>query len=221
MSTVKPVPHSIEDRLLAARRDRKEVKALLGQAVLQAREEREIKALQEELDLHTAAIERFKAAVEAQAQAVVEQTFEDRKAAVADARATITNRDGEIDKVTAQLLAGINQLAPLAKRLKEAVDERNAALRTGLKAGLDKPSWANVTSSGTVTPLPFVAAALGTALIEAGLPAVGVHIDVASRTDADQLASGIDRVRSQTERLLRKADACLSERTNDDLDEEL
>ncbi len=64
MSTVKPVPHSIEDRLLAARRDRKEVKALLGQAVLQAREEREIKALQEELDLHTAAIERFKAAMD-------------------------------------------------------------------------------------------------------------------------------------------------------------
>lgn len=218
----KPAPHSMEDRLLAARRVRKEVKALLGQAVLQGRSEREIAALQEELDIHTRDIERFTAAIEAQAQTQAEQYLEARKATVDGARSTIASRDTEIAILTADLLAGIEKLAPLASRLRDAVGERNAALRSGLKAGLDKEDWSRVNGEGIVTPLPFIASALGSALIESGLPSVGVHLDVSTRSDAEQLALNLQRVGERTERMLRKADAALITPADDedDLDEE-
>lgn len=217
----KPAPHSIEDLLLAARRDRKAVKQLLGQAVLNGRPDAEVKALQEELDLHTAAIERFTAAIEAQAQAKAEQSLEERKDAVADARSAIANRDAEIDRLVGDLLAGISGIAPLAVRLRDAIGERNGALRAGLKAGLDRDSWTRVNTEGVITPLPFVSAALGTALLDSGLPGLGVHVEVGSRSDAEELSKNLQRVAERTERLLRKADACLSAPTDDDLDEEL
>ena len=210
LTKAKPALHSLEDRLLAARRDHKEMKALLGQAVLQCRDEREIAALQEELDIHARNIERFTAAIEARAQAQVEQSLEDRKTAVAGARAAIASRDGEIKALTCNLLAGIEKLAPLSSRLRDAVSERNAALRAGLKVGLDKAAWERVSSDGIVTPLPFIASALGSALIESGLPAVGVHIDVSTRSDAEQLAQSLQHVAERTERMLRKAETALS-----------
>ena len=216
----KPAPHSLEDLLLAARRDRKQVKALLGQAVLQGRSERDIAALQEELDLHARNIERLTAAIEAQSQTQVEQSIESRKAAVAEARETIACRDGEIEVLALALIAGIEKLAPQANRLKDAVGERNAALRVGLKAGLDKETWSRMSSEGVITPLPFIAAALGSALIGSGLPAVGVHIDAATGSDAEQMARSIQQVQGRTERMLAKADACLSEPTDDAFDED-
>lgn len=216
---VKPAKHSLEDRLLAARRGRKEAKALLGQAVLQGRSEREIAALQEELNIHTRDIERFTAAIEAQAQTQAEQSIEDRKAAVAGARTTIASRDTEIASLIADLIAQIEVLAPLASRLRDAVGERNAALRAGLKAGLDKEAWLRVNGDGVVTPLPFIAAALGTALIEAGFPSVGVHLDVSTCSDAEQLAADLQRVGERTERMLRKADSALAAPADDEDDD--
>lgn len=214
----KPAPHSIEDLLLAARRDRKAVKQLLGQAVLNGRPDAEVKALQEELDLHTAAIERFTAAIEAKATAEAEQSFEARKAAVADARTTIAERDTEIAELMRNLLAGIETLAPQASRLSAAVTERNAALRTGLKAGLDKQAWSRLGGEG-ISPAPAIAAALGSALIEAGFPALGAHVD-ASRTGED-LGKRLQKVSERTEGLFRKADACLTAPADDEDEDDI
>lgn len=219
LAHTKPVPHSLEDRLLAARRGRKEVKALLGQAVLQGRDEREIAALQEELDLHARDVERFTAAIEVKAMTQAEQSFEARKAAVADARTTIAERDTEIAELMRNLLAGIEALAPMAARLSAAVGERNAALRNGLKAGLDKQTWARVGGEG-ITPMPVIAAALGSALSEASLPSLGVHIET-SRTGPVDLGKRLQKVSERTEGLFRKADACLTAPADDEDEDDI
>lgn len=224
MSAVaKPKPHSVEDLLLAAKRGRKEVKHLLGQAVLQGRPEPEIAQLQEELQTHERNIERFTAAIEAQAQTKAEQTLEDRRAAVTDARTAIASRDEEIESLVRELLAKIDDCGPLASQLRAAVTARNTALRDGLKASLGRAEWDRLVEHGGpgLTPLPIVAAAVSTALIDAALPAVGVHLDVSAPLQASELAPSLQRIKDRTEALLRKADRSIQATTIIDDDEEV
>ena len=213
--------HSLEDRLLASRRDRKEVKALLGQAVLHGKPEAEINSLQEELTLHEKSIARFQAAIDAKASENVEQHLADRKASVAAARAVIAKADEQIEQMTAQMLAHIEQLGPLVAQLQETAASRNAALRSALKAGLDVAAWDRVVQAGgVITPLPVVGSTIATALFNAGVRDLGVHLDLTSRRDPTELAANLRRVKERTEACLVKADRALAVAAYVDADEE-